>query len=373
MKLLKSNLYVCFYVLITAISPAINAHDDIPNGITMAVDQDGLKPVKPDSHAPIGVMADHTHKTGEWMLSYRFRYMSMEDNYIGDDEVSPQFIVDNIPNRFGMPPTLRVVPTSMTMDMHMFGGMYAPTDWLTLMVMGMYMIKEMDHITYMGMGMAPFAPIGTFTTRSEGFGDTRVTGMFEVFHAGAHRVQLNAGLSLPTGSITERDRVLAPNGLTPVLRLPYPMQLGSGTFDLLPGIVYAGNHDKWGWGAQYAGEIRLGTNDENYTLGDKHLFTGWASYRWLNWLSTSFRVEAEHTGKIDGIDPIIAAPVQTADPDNQGGEKVSVLFGFNVAGQSGELRGHRLALEAGFPVYQDLNGPQLGTDFTVTAGWQYAF
>ena len=30
---------------------------------------------RPDSHAPIGVMGDHMHKEGEWMVSYRFRYM----------------------------------------------------------------------------------------------------------------------------------------------------------------------------------------------------------------------------------------------------------------------------------------------------------
>ena len=33
---------------------------------------------RPDSHAPIGVMADHAHKGGEVMLSYRYGSMSME-------------------------------------------------------------------------------------------------------------------------------------------------------------------------------------------------------------------------------------------------------------------------------------------------------
>ena len=31
----------------------------------------------------------------------------------------------------------------MKMDMHMFGAMYAPSDYLTLMVMGSFMNKEM--------------------------------------------------------------------------------------------------------------------------------------------------------------------------------------------------------------------------------------
>jgi hypothetical protein len=32
-----------------------------------------------------------------------------------------------------------------------------------------------------------------------------------------------------------------------------------------------------------------------------------------------------------------------------------------------------VALEIGAPVYQDLNGLQLETDWTTTLGWQYAF
>ena len=30
---------------------------------------------RPDSHAPIGVMQDHTHNKGEFMFTYRFMYM----------------------------------------------------------------------------------------------------------------------------------------------------------------------------------------------------------------------------------------------------------------------------------------------------------
>ena len=82
------------------------------------------------SQTPIGVMGDHMlHKKGEWMLSFRYMYMDMGGNRIGTDRVSSDFIVQNVPNRFfGMPmqpPTLRIVPTEMTMDMVMFGAMWA--------------------------------------------------------------------------------------------------------------------------------------------------------------------------------------------------------------------------------------------------------
>ena len=42
-------------------------------------------------------------------------------------------------------------------------------------------------------------------------------------------------------------------------------------------------------------------------------------------------------------------------------------------GQRGALRGHRLALGPGAPVHQDLDGPQLETDWMATLGWQLAF
>jgi len=32
-----------------------------------------------------------------------------------------------------------------------------------------------------------------------------------------------------------------------------------------------------------------------------------------------------------------------------------------------------MAIEAGVPLHRDLNGPQMETDWTVTAGWQKAF
>ena len=44
-----------------------------------------------------------------------------------------------------------------------------------------------------------------------------------------------------------------------------------------------------------------------------------------------------------------------------------------MVGQKSGLRGRRFALEFGVPVYQHLGGPQLKTDWVLTAGYQYAF
>ena len=77
--------------------------------------------------------------------------------------------------------------------------------------------------------------------------------------------------------------------------------------------------------------------------------------------------------KIDGTDSRIAAPVQTADPDNYGGESIEAFVGLNYSFRRGAVAGNRLAVELGAPIHRDLNGPQLESDWTLTVGWQRGF
>lgn len=321
-----------------------------------------------DGHAPIGVMGDHLHKKGEWMFSYRYMTMGMKGNLIGDDNVSPEFITNTVQANGG---PIRVVPTEMTMDMHMLGAMIAPSDTVTLMAMLPIIDKEMDHITFAGMN--PNLRIGGFTTRARGIGDMKLSGLIGLYDDGVTKIHLNAGLSVPTGSITRRDDVFTPMGMTANLRLPYAMQLGTGTWDLLPGITIQSRSGDFSYGAQYMGRFHLGENDEDYSWGDKHELTAWIAYQWAPWISTSLRLKGITQQEIEGRDLNIAAPVTTADPDHFGGERIDLLGGINIAIPSGRLKDHRFALEVGAPIYQDLNGPQMETDYTVTVGWQKAF
>lgn len=329
--------------------------------------------LRADNHAPAGVAGAELMMEGKWMLSYTFMRMEMDGNLDGTDSISPQEIATTVPNIFfgtpGQPPTLRVVPTEMTTDMHMLGAMYAPSNNITIMGMLPYLEKSMKHTTF--QGPVGTTERGTFTTRASGIGDAKIIGLFSLYNEGIHRLHLNAGLSLPTGSIDEKDDVLAPTGARPTLRLPYPMQLGSGTYDLLPGITYKGNSGNTGWGAQYKATLRMDENDEDYTLGDVHEVTGWASYSWTPGASASLRLTARSIGKIDGQDPEIVAPVQTANPDFQGGDRVDLGIGINISGQEAEWRGLRFGAELTVPVRQDLNGPQMEADWSLTASLKY--
>lgn len=319
---------------------------------------------------PNTVMGTHLHEKGEWMLSYRYNYMRMDGMRDGTRDLNDaQVIATTNPN--SPPANFRVVPQSMNMQMHMFGAMYGVNDWLTIMGMAMYMQKDMDHTTYNMMGTAK---LGNFEAVSSGLGDLQGTALVRLYEDSSHKFIFGAGFSLPTGSITESDDVLTPMGTAANLRLPYAMQMGSGTYDAHPTLTYTGHSDHWGWGMQYEGEIRLqNKNDEGYSLGDKHAFNAWAGYQLNSALNIGARLSYTDQDKIKGRDSNIAAPVPTADPNNYGGKWTDLGLFANFTPQSTDFKGHVFSLEASAPLHQDLNGPQMKQDYAMSVRWSFGF
>ena len=340
--------------------------------VAYADDADSV--TRASTHAPIGVMGDHVHEKGEMMVSYRYMKMDMEGSRIGSDAISVNATATTVPNRFfgqpGQPPTLRVVPTEMTMEMHMFGLMYAPSDRVTLMAMLNYVEKEMTHTTFAG-GMGTNVR-GQFVTKSSGMGDTPVSALITLMGNDKYNIHATLGVSLPTGSTTEEDDILTPMGGTPTVRLPYPMQLGSGSFDPIIGLTYISDSEALGYGAQWRSVLRVQDNDQDYRYGDEHNLTAWVSYEWSPVFSASLRLNYLDRGKIDGIDAAIVAPVQTADPDNAGLEQLDLGVGFNYAAP-GNWNGHRISAEYLLPLSRTTSGVQLETDAAFFLGYQYAF
>lgn len=306
-----------------------------------------------DDHAPIGVMADHKHNKGEWMLSYRYSTMHMDGNRDGTSDLAP---ADVLAQGFMM------APLEMDMDMHMFGLMYGVSDDITLMAMLPYIEKDMVMVNAGGMRMY---------RDSEGFGDVKLTALYtldsHVNEAGEEKSWLlNLGLSLPTGSTDERSDTGQ--------KLPYPMQLGSGTFDPIIRLTYNDRRQDWSWGAQAGAMFRTGTNDEGYRLGHEYGFTSWAAKNIHEKLSLSLRLDARQWDDIHGRDAdlnVMMTPAARADL--RGGTRVDALIGANFYQTGDFAKDNRLAVEFGMPLYQDLDGPQLKTDYRLMLGWQYAF
>lgn len=312
---------------------------------------------RPDGHAPISVMADHTHKKGGFMLSYRYMNMQMEGLKRGSDDVSFGSVLRPNGGEY------LVTPTEMPMEMHMLGAMYAVSDKLTLTAMLGYMSMTMDHITAMG---------GTFTTESSSITDLKIGGLYTFFNKNRQQLHGKAGLSLPTGSIDEMD--VTPASMGNEVILPYPMQIGSGTVDVLLGATYLWQTDSFSGGNQLNSVVRTGTNDREYRLGDVYSLNNWVAYKATDWISFSGRIQGSLVSEISGANPLLdPLMVITADTRNSGGTFVDAGLGINLYANQGTLKNVRLGFEFATPVFQDVNGVQLKREETLTAGVQYAF
>ena len=310
----------------------------------------------PAGHAPIGVMMDHMHSEGEWMVSYRQMQMNMQDMRDGTSRVDADDVTSGANAKMmGL--------DEMDMTMHMVGVMYAPTDQLTLALMGGYVTKEMDMVTGMGQERSQ---------ENSGVTDSKLTVMFRTDPNPSNALNWHMGLALniPTGNVDETFN----NMMGMDTKHGYPMQLGSGSWDFTPSVTVRGFGDAVSWGAQLNATVRTDNNSEGYRLGNRVDATGWVAYSVADWMSVSARVKGEAWGSIRGEDDDLNAMMSPGtDADLTGGERVWALAGVNWMVRDGQLAGHRLAIEYGEPVYEDLHGPQGSANWMATAGWQYAF
>jgi len=303
----------------------------------------------------------HTHPAGMWMLSYQYMHMDMSGLRDGTSDVDS----DSVGYKRGLEYEYMMIPTKMTMDMHMLMAMYGITDNWTVMVMPSYVATKMDMLMDMGPMMSKMGAMPSDPMKTSGLGDTEVRGSYKINNV----LTASLGLSLPTGSVSE---TVTSMGST--FRAPYDMQLGSGTYDLKPAITYSAlsADAKWNWGAQALYTWHTGTNENGWSYGDALKVNGWLQRAFgpaAGWL----RIAGSNTGSIQGEDMQIAAlqswsPMPDADPDNYGGTKIDGAVGASVS-----LGPASLGLEFGVPLYQNLNGPQMKTSWFMTAGLQVMF
>lgn len=303
---------------------------------------------RPDGHAPISVMGDHYHEAGEWMFSYRFMPMSMEGLLMGSDEIDNSVVLQNH----------MAVPESMQMNMHMVGVMYAPADFLTLMLMGSYRSNSMDLS----------AMDHPFSTSSAGVGDPSLSALFRLFNR--HRQSLHGALSIsvPLGSIDERSN-------TPMMTnapVAYPMQIGSGTWDPAATITYLGQGTSVSWGMQGQYIVHTGNSSKGYRLGDAIKATAWGAYRASNSLSFSVGLYYSQNAKIKGANPEFNPMMMPLfDTQNSGRKQLDVGIGTNLYHLVEWLSGLRFAAEIKLPVWQSVSGIQMKNQWVGILGLQY--
>ena len=292
---------------------------------------------------PPGIMVGMAKR---WMVGYQVMFDKMDGNRVGTHNVSNAFVL----SRF------MASPTDMAMQMHMGMVMYSPTDKLTLMAMVPFIRKSMNHVTSDGT---------RFNELTKGVGDVELRALYVLYAKKdlRHRFLLNAGVGLPSGSI---DQKMGPH------RLEYPMQLGSGTFSIVPGFTYLGQAKPWGWGAEFIPTLRIGRNGNGYRLGNRYQPSVWGARTLNRWVSLSARLNGDVWRNIRGADPMLDIMDEpTKDPTLQGGRRLDIILGPNI--HPSRLKGQEFFIHFDKPIFQSLDGPQLQRQWAVTLGWQYAF
>jgi hypothetical protein len=343
---MKKPLFLIFFLLWI---PTANAHDSWRT--------------RSDKHAPAGLMGDHLHKPGTWMLEYKYMNMYMEGNRAGATRIND---ADSI--LFGAnssPVTNRgATPTAMTHEMHMVHVMGGVTENITAYAMIMAPAITMDHLR------GPMNPAGSgtdFRTHNSGFGDLTLGALLGLYSDETNDIILNLAGSVPTGEIYRTTSIPTDGAMSQAM--PYPMRLGSGTFNAKPGITWKHFTETGSYGVQFQTDLPIGRNYRGYSVSDEFRLNTWYSHVVSDNVSASLRVENLWRNQFGGADPdannmLISTNVESF----RGGYWLN--FG---AGVATILNGHLLNVEFVPTLHQNLNGIQLETDWSLVASWSKSF
>ena len=349
-------------------------------------------------HAPIGVMGDHFHKKGEWMVSLRFANMQMKKNIFNGNSISTEDILkqpntfskmpmvmknsksmsamNDIPSKISdhphtapmkIPMNLSVIPKKMTMRMIMFGAMYAPSDKITLMGMAMFSDKEMILDTHKGMMTREY--LGSFETSSSDLSKISLSALLNLHNAENSKWHTIFGLEKSLGDNSKMSLVLTPMNMKKSITLPYGMQSSDKALRLSAGITNVKLIGDFILGNQLL--IKKVIDEKDWNFGDEFEYNIWFQGSFNDKASYSFRLNYKDQDSIDGSDRTIMAPVQTANPLNYGGEVINFGIGINaILDIFGGRHKDRFAFEIIKPINQNKNGLQMRDDITIHIGFQ---
>lgn len=285
---------------------------------------------------------------GSFLLGYEYDHLTRSSNRSGTDRVSVSRIFERGFTRTSF---------RQEVERHTLEVLYAPTDRITLGASLPVFHIDTRYRTPDG---------SSFTTGNQGVGDLELSGRLLFTRKGQECFILHLALQAPSGEIDSRDRT--PDGRE---RLPYDEQLGGGTWNFLPAITYVGQYRETSWGVQVGADVSIGENDHGWSRPDVFHTGGWLAQRFFDLLTSQMWLEWRDWGDVDGRDDHISQTWPSGNPNFYGGARLVLGTGLELA--IPHLKGQRLSVDASFPVYQSLDGPQLESRWRLRAGWEWVF
>ncbi len=272
-------------------------------------------------------------------------------------------------------------PTSMDMTMLNLVAGYSFTDDFFAGVMAMYADNRMDMI--FSPMMAATAGQAGFTMKSKGIMDMMLMSKYRLYADDpmipSEEVSLFAALSMPTGSIDERNST-HPLAMRKAELLPYGMQLGSGTWDPVIGLLYQRSLSPWWWGLDVRYTLRSGHNKRGYRLGDRAQIDAYLMYQPYVSLVLYGELNGNWQGRMHGeADEAVSGASGRATQGNPASPYMTPLWDPAFSGKTqlfatigAQLQPLPLQIidaSVQLPLYQRMNGLQLKDKWRVMLTW----
>jgi opacity protein-like surface antigen len=344
---------------------------DLP-GLLGMDSQPQEKPTTGYPPPPLSVFGDSMPEPGHVTLSVIPQFGENGHMLMGTQNITTQQVVSTFPGWYWDPAVAyNTIPQAQFLEAQSVTLAYGVMKDLSLVLLTGTQEKHSHLVTMYGSSF----PLATLITRGTSFPgtdsllDTQAAFIWRAYEDNINRVKVNLGMSFPTGSNHNMGGAVLNTaggyGFTysgagnQVIQAFYGMQTGTNTFDLMPGILYAGVIDPWTWGLSYRARLPLTTNPEGYKWGNYQDASGWIGYTWFKGFTTFFRLNYNIQSQISGADPWTFGKLPSANPLNWGGKMIQVFGGADIDGKLIGAPGWSIGIEAGVPVYQNLNGPQL--------------
>lgn len=311
---------------------------------------------RPDALAPLGVHDAHLPAPYRTTLTYRYTEATLGALFDGTDEVTPaEVFADDGSYRF-----LRT-PTRQAVTAHTFELTVAPLEVFAFRFRLPLLRKTTDY-------ESRFAQ--RFRTSTAGMGDAALLVQVRLTYLWNQHLTATFGVQLPAG--TTRAHAVTPFD-SDSLRLPYPAQLGTGSYSVLAALTYQLQTARTTWGGQVRAHAPLNTNRDQYRHGNRVEASLWGNRRLFSWLSLSIRAAGAAWGNLSGSDRVLAGALDfrlspAVDPRRQGGYRVMGALGVTLAWKAWRLQGM-----AQHTFWQHLEGPQLGETGRFSIGGKYHF
>jgi hypothetical protein len=182
-----------------------------------------------------------------WSVGYQYIHVKFDGNRKGTDDLSVEEVIFRPGTEDRTVDNFPVVPLTIYQQAHLVEVTYDATRQWSISLLLPFILQKTDHVSSIVREIdGQVFDFSQFIIESSGIGDVFLSVSRPIWRRGQHFVMSTAGFSFPTGSIDE----IGPTPREPGkdTQLPFTMQLGSGTYDFSPSLIYAGKNEQLSWG-----------------------------------------------------------------------------------------------------------------------------